>query len=112
MGVDKMVAGLSIREPEEVGITDVRVISELALKLKMLDATSFFPEYKSFKNKLTTKKPSKWLALTRDQIVDELKTIHDNTTSFGRQPGYARSQSFFESWCTWTEQECTSQGLS
>src|SRR4051812_8678688 len=57
--IRKMVAGLSIREPEEVGITDARVISELALKLKMLDATSFFPEYRSFKNKLTTKKPSK-----------------------------------------------------
>ena len=47
-----MVAGLSIRELEEVGITDVLVICELAFK--MLDATSFFPEYKSFKNKLTT----------------------------------------------------------
>ena len=54
--------GLSIREPGEAGITDVRVISGLALKRKMLDATWFFPEYKSFKNKLTTKKPSKWLA--------------------------------------------------
>ena len=29
--MDKMVSGLSIREPEELGITDVRVISELAL---------------------------------------------------------------------------------
>ena len=46
---------LSIREPEEVGSL---MISELALKLKMLDATSFFPEYKSFKNKLTTRSPA------------------------------------------------------
>ena len=53
--LDKMASGLTIRQPEEVGITDVRLISDLALKLKMLDATSAYPEYKAFSNSLRTK---------------------------------------------------------
>ena len=80
------MAWLEIRESHEVGIHDVNLVSSFALRLKLLDATSSYPEYKRYKNKLTTKKPSKWLKITKDQIIDELKTIHDNTSSFGREP--------------------------
>lgn len=90
--LEKLASGLSIREPEEVGIQDVKIVSELALKLKMLDSTSYFGEYKSFANKLRTRKPSKWLAYTRDGIIEELKTIHDNSTSMTRSTAANASQ--------------------
>jgi hypothetical protein len=85
--IEKMSKGLTIREPEEVGIADVKVISELALKLKMLHSTSFYGQYKSFANKFRTRKPSKWLKITQAEIIDELKTIHDNSASMEMSRG-------------------------
>ena len=82
--LEKLASGLVIRDPEEIGISDVRVVTDLALKLKMLDATAAYNEYKSFAGSLRTKKPSKWLKYDRGTIISELRTIHDNSVAMTR----------------------------
>ena len=79
----KMVSGLTIRDPEAIGVLNVKDISELALKLKLIEATSFYGDYRSYAQKIRTQKPSQWLKLTEDKIIEELRTIHDNSASMG-----------------------------
>src|SRR5690242_1874885 len=77
--IEKLSKTLVVRDPDEVGLKDVGIISQYAIRLKMLVSASLFNEYKPFANKLRTKKPSKWMKYTKEEILDELKTLHDNS---------------------------------
>ena len=78
----KLVENLAIRDPEEMGIHEnIGLVSDLALRLKMIDSISRYPEYKSFASNLRTQKPAKWIRLTESHIISELRTIHDNNKS-------------------------------
>lgn len=80
--IQKLAKALCIRDPLEVGIQNVSVITDWALQLKLLVSSASFPEYVSYAHKLRTKKPSEWIKLSTEQILDRLKTIHDNDTSW------------------------------
>lgn len=81
--IEKLAKTLTIRDPDEVGLRDVKLLAEWAIRLKMLVSTKSFSTYKGFSNKLQMKKPSKWITYTKEQIIDELKVIHDNNVQVG-----------------------------
>ena len=81
--LQKMASGLSIRDPEAIGISDVKVVSNLALKVKMLDATSFYDGYRSFAQRIRSQKPSQWLKMGEADILEALRILHDNSVSMG-----------------------------
>ena len=90
----------------------------MALKLKMLNSTSSYNECKSFAGKLRTRKPSKWLKYTKSEIIEELKTIHDNSASMDvRQSDRSKIEAGAEiegrgrQSRAWTQQKCGSYGV-
>ena len=89
--LQKMCAKLSIREPSDVGLGDVSLVSDLCLRIKMLDATDTYPEYKTFAAKLKTQKPSKWINMTAPQIIEALKIIHDGTVAMSGSVGRGKN---------------------
>ncbi len=79
--LQKMVSALNIRDPDVTGIADISMVSELALKVKMLDATSMYDDYRSFTQRIRAQKPSQWLQMGDKEIIDALRTLHDNNLS-------------------------------
>lgn len=83
--LDKMVENLTIRTAGHMmTLTNITPVSELAVKLKMFAAASYYPEYKSFLNKMQTKKPAVWLSYSKQTIIEELRTIYDNSLAMGK----------------------------
>src|SRR5215213_2627301 len=89
--LEKLSRALVIRDAAEAGTPDVRLIAEYALRLKMMVSATYYPEYKSFINKMKNRKPSQWLAITTTTILDDWKQIHDANTSMPAPGGRANS---------------------
>ena len=83
--IHKMARSLAVREPTEVGIADVGMISEFCLHVKMLDATTYWSQYKSFSDKLKSQKPSTWINMSEKDIVESLRVIYSGNIAMKRR---------------------------
>jgi hypothetical protein len=83
--ITKLARNLAVREPAEVGVAGVTLISDLCLRIKMLDATTYWPQYKSFSDRLRSQRPSKWVGMTAKEITENLRVIHDSNIAMKKR---------------------------